>query len=189
MISNYLYLISIGLAFMTIIFIIYNYILLIKRKKADHIDENRKENIIKRYKNNIIIFAIILIICLSFVFYFSRPVEIYKTANIGKSINYEKVNVYGNITSFDIIELDAVNGEQVFNLLEKYKYKRTFNFSDATGGEGEFISFENTDGKHGMIEVWRKGYIRIPKSDKVYKIQSEDKEELYSELTKLLENM
>lgn len=189
MISNYLYLISIGLAFITIIFIIYNYILLIKRKKADHKDEEKKENIIVHYKKNIIIFVVILMICISFIFYFSRPVDIYKTVNIGENINYEKVSVHGNITSFDNMELDSLNGRKVFDLLERYHYKRIFNFSDATGGDGEFIFFENTDGKPGMIEVWSKGYIRIPKNDKVYKIESEDKEELYGKLSSLLKDL
>ncbi|MDU5105428.1 hypothetical protein [Clostridium sp.] len=188
MISNYLYLISIGLVFMTIIFIIYNYILLGKRKKADHKDDNNKENIIKNYKKNIMNLVVILIVCISFAFYFSRPVDIYKTVNIGKNINYEKVNVYGNITSFDMIELDSGNGEKVFDLLEKYKYKRICNFSDATGGDAQFILFENTDGKPGIIEVWRKGYIRIP-NHKVYKVESEDKEELYGKLSSLLKNL
>ena len=160
-----------------------------KRKKADHKDENEKENIIKHYKKNIMIFGVMLVVCISFVLYYSRPVDIYRTVDIGENINYEKVNVYGNITSFDSMELDSVNGTQVFDLLERYKYKRIFNFSDATGGDAEFIFFENTDGKPGMIEVWRKGYIRIPKSDKIYKIKSEDKEQLYIELSNLLKDL
>ena len=48
MIGNYLYLISIGVSILTIIFIIYNYILLVKRKKADHRDEDEKQNIINK---------------------------------------------------------------------------------------------------------------------------------------------
>lgn len=188
MISNYLYLISIALVFMTIIFIIYNYILLAKRKKADHKDENKKEDIIKGYKNNIITFVVILVICISFIFYYSRPVDIYKTIDIDENINYETINIYGNIfTSWDTINLDIEKGEELIKLLEKYKYKRTFNSDDATGGEGVFISLQNTEGKYGFIEIWKNGYIRRP-NYKVYKIQSEDREELYNELSNLFKN-
>ena len=187
MISNYLYLISIGLAFITIIFIVYTCLLLIKGKRADHIDANKKENIIRSYKNNLITFAVILVICISFIFYYSRPVDIFKTVGIGENINYEKVNVYGNITSSDIIELDSNNGRQVFDLLERYKYKRIFNFSDVTG-DAQFISFENIDGKPGTIEIRSSGYIRMA-NHKLYKIEAEDKGELYIQLSNLLENL
>ncbi|MCF0147597.1 MAG: hypothetical protein HUJ77_04280 [Clostridium sp.] len=181
MISNYLYLISIGLAFLTIIFIIYNYILLRKRVKSPHRDEEKKENIIRRIKNNIITFIGILIISIAFIVYFSRPVDIYEAVGIGENINYETISSYGS-TNTSKIELK--NGKELFNLLEKYKYTRTFNFADATGGEGVFISLENTDGELGFIEIWKSGYIRRP-NYKVYKIQSEDKEALYTEISNI----
>ena len=72
MISNYLYLFSIGIAFITIIFIIYNCILLMKNKKISNIEKN----IIKKYKNNLVIFIVVLVGCISFVFYYSMPVNI-----------------------------------------------------------------------------------------------------------------
>ncbi|MGN0025797.1 MAG: hypothetical protein ACI33I_02180 [Clostridium sp.] len=37
------------------------------------------------------------------------------------------------------MELDYLNGRQVFDLLGRYNYKRIFNFNDDTGGDGEFI--------------------------------------------------
>ncbi|MDV4149856.1 hypothetical protein R0131_03320 [Clostridium sp. AL.422] len=183
MIINYLYLISIGVAILTIIFIIYNYTLLVKRKKADHRDEDKKQNILKVIKNNIITFVVILAICIGFIIYFSRPIDIYKAIEIGENINYETISKYGsNSTS----KLESEKGKAIFALLEKYKYKRTFNFADVTGGEGLFISLESTDGELGFIEIWEKGYIRRP-NYKVYKIQSEDKAELYIQLSNLLE--
>ncbi|MBE6053641.1 MAG: hypothetical protein E7212_06950 [Clostridium sartagoforme] len=187
MISNYLYLISIGLAFMTIIFIIYNYILLNKNNKASHIESDKKEIIAKKYRNNILVFVAILVISISFILYYSRTVNIYKTVGKGENINYESVKIYGNATSGDIVKLDSEKGEEVFNLLEKYKYKRIFNFSDVTG-DVEFISFENIEGGFGTIEVRSSGYIRIP-NDKLYKVEAEDKEALYIELSKLLKNL
>ena len=186
MIINYLYLISIGLAFMTIIFIIYNYILLAKRRKADHKDDNKKEDIIKGYKNNIMTFAVVLILSILFRFYYSRSVDIYKAVGTGRNINYESINIYGSITESNI-NLSAEKGEKLFYLLEKYKYKRIFNFNDITG-DAEFILFEKTEGRTGIIEVWNSGYIRI-QNNKLYKIASEDKEQLYIELSNLLENM
>lgn len=192
MISNYLYLISIGVAILTIIFIIYNYILLVKRKKADNKDEDKKQNIIKGLKNNLIIFTVILISCLSFVFYYSRSVDIYRIVDIGENINYKTINIYGtpinNGTNGETINLDLETGEELIDLLEKYNYKRTFEFSDTTGGEGVFITLQNTEGKYGFVEIWKNGYIRRP-NYKVYKIQSEDREELYNELSNLFENM
>lgn len=184
MISNYLYLFSIGIAFITIIFIIYNSILLGKKMKASSMEDNNKENIIRKYKNNLVIFIVILLCCISFVFYYSRPVNIYKAVNIGEDINYEDINVYGNITSEDIIKLDSEKGKEVFDLLEDYKYKRVFNFNDVTG-EVQFILFENTDGKPGIIEVWSTGYIRIANNN-LYKVDLENKTQLYSELTNIL---
>lgn len=186
MISNYLYLLSIGIAFITIIFIIYNCILLIKRKKANDIDNDKKENIIKKYKNNLVIFGVILVSSISFIFYYSRPVDIYNAVAIGENINYEAINIYGNIINDSIIKLDSEKGEKLFDLLEKYRYKRTFNFNDVTG-DVEFILFENIDGKPGIIEVWKNGYIRIP-NHKLYKIKLENKEQLYTELSNLLKN-
>ncbi|WP_294188500.1 hypothetical protein [uncultured Clostridium sp.] len=59
--------------------------------------------------------------------------------SIGENIDYKKVSVHGNITSFDNMELDYLNGRQVFDLLGRYNYKRIFNFNDDTGGDGEFI--------------------------------------------------
>ena len=184
MISNYLYLFSIGIAFVTIIFIIYNFILLVKKKKADSIDENKKEEIMRGYKNNLGVFAIVLIICIGYIFYYSRPVGIYKTIDISSEINYDAINIYGNITSDDSIKLSSEQGEKVFNLLEKYKYKRIFNFSDVTG-EVEFILFESIDGKPGIIEVWSSGYIRIPNNN-LYKIDIDNKVELYNELKNII---
>lgn len=182
MISNYLYLFSIGIAFITIIFIIYNCILLMKNKKISNIEKN----IIKKYKNNLVIFVVVLVACISFIFYYSRPVNIYKAVGIGEYINYEHINVYGNITSADIIKLDSEMGKEVFDLLENYKYKRIFNFNDITG-EVQFILFENTDGKPGIIEVWNTGYIRIPNNN-LYEIDLENKVQLYSELTNILKD-
>ncbi|MGG7056788.1 hypothetical protein ACQPUZ_00670 [Clostridium tertium] len=176
MISNYLYLFSIGIALITIIFIIYNCILLIKKVKASNIEKNS----IKKYKNNLIIFILVLVGCISFIFYYSQPISIYKTVGIGEDINYEDINVYGNITSSDIIKLDSEKGKEVFDLLENYNYKRVFNFNDISG-DVEFILFENTGGKPGIIEVWSNGYIRIPNNN-LYKIDLENKTQLYSEL-------
>lgn len=182
MISNYLYLFSIGIAFITIIFIIYNCILIMKKKNASNIDKS----IIKKYKNNLGIFIVVLVGCISFVFYYSKPVSIYKTVGIGENINYEDVNVYGNITSSDIIKLDSEKGKEVFALLENYNYKRVFNFNDITGAV-EFILFENTDGKPGIIEIWNTGYIRIPNNN-LYKIDLDNKVQLYNELTNILKD-
>lgn len=180
MISNYLYLFSIGIALITIIFIIYNFILIMKKKN----DSNTEKSIIKKYKNNLVIFIVILVCCISFVFYYSKPVSIYKAVDIGNDINYEDINVYGNITSSDIIKLDSEKGKEVFALLENYNYKRVFNFNDISG-DVEFILFENTDGKPGIIEVWSTGYIRIPNNN-IYKIDLENKTQLYSELRSIL---
>ena len=77
-------------------------------------------------------------------------------------------------------------GKEVFHLLENYKYKRIFNFNDITG-EVQFILFENTDGKPGIIEVWNTGYIRIPNNN-LYEIDLENKVQLYSELTNILKD-
>lgn len=187
MISNYLYLISIGLAFITIIFIIYNFILLIKKKKATDIESKIKENIIKKIRTNIIIFGVILVSCVLFIILYTRPVDIYKTVNVGEDINYEAINIYGNITSSSIIKLDSEKGEELFNLLENYKYKRVLNLNDVTG-DVEFILFENAHGKPGIIEIWNNGYIRIS-NHKLYKISSEYNGELYMELSNLLKNL
>ena len=186
MISNYLYLISVGVTILTIIFIIYNYILLVKRKKADYRDEDTKQNIINKISSNIATFAVILVICISFIFYYSRSVDIFKTVGIGENINYEAINIYGSTTGASSINLDEKNGKKLFDLLDKYSYKRVFNFNDGASGEGVFILFENTDGKPGTIEIWKNGYISIP-NDKLYKIKAEDKEELYIQLSNLLE--
>ncbi len=184
MISNYLYLFSIGIAFITIIFIVYNLILLGKRIKVSNIGTSKEENIIKKYKNNLVIFVVVLVICISYIFYYSRPVTVYNTVGIGEEINYDTINIYGNITSEDIIKLDSDKGKKVFNLLEKYKYKRVFNFNDVTG-EVEFILFENVDGKPGIIEVWSTGYIRIPNNN-LYKIEIDNTVQLYNELKNIL---
>lgn len=186
MISNYLYLFSIGIAFVTIIFIIYNFILLVKKKKADSIDEKKKEDIIIGYKNNLGVFAIVLIICIGYIFHYSRQVNIYKTIDISSEINYDTINIYGNITSEDSINLDSEKGKEIFDLLEKYKYKRIFNFSDVSG-DVEFILFESIDGKPGILEIWNTGYIRIP-NHKLYKINVENKVELYNELRGIIKD-
>lgn len=186
MISNYLYLFSIGIAFVTIIFIIYNFILLVKNKKADSIDDNKKEDIIRGYKNNLVIFTIVLIICIGYIFYYSRPVNIYKTIDISSEINYDTINIYGNITSEDSINVSSEQGKEIFNLLEKYKYKRIFNFSDVSG-EVEFILFESIEGKPGIIEVWNTGYIRIS-NHKLYKINVDNKVELCNELKNIIKD-
>jgi len=180
MISNYLYLFSIGISLITILFIIYNFILIMKKKN----DSNTEKSIIKKYKNNLVIFIVILVCCISFVFYYSKPVSIYKAVDIGNDINYEDINVYGNITSSDIIKLDSEKGKEVFDLLDNYNYKRVFNFNDITGNV-EFILFENTEGKPGIIEVWSNGYIRIPNNN-LYKIDLKNKTELYNELSNIL---
>lgn len=172
---------------MTIIFIIYNYILLMKNKKASNIESDTRGIIVKKYRNNILVFVAILVISISFILSYSRAVNIYKAVGKGENINYESVNIYGNITSSDIIKLESDKGEEVFHLLEKYKYKRIFNFSDVRG-DVEFISFENIDGGFGTIEVRSSGYIRIP-NDKLYKVEAEDKEALYIELSNLLKNL
>ncbi|MGG7142367.1 hypothetical protein ACQPVP_02745 [Clostridium nigeriense] len=176
MISNYLYLFSIGIALITIIFIIYNFILIMKKKN----ESNTEKSIIKKYKNNLVIFIVILVSCISFIFYYSKPVTIYKAVDIGNNINYEDISVYGNITSSDIIKLDSEKGKEVFEILENYNYKRVFNFNDISG-DVEFILFENTNGKPGIIEVWSTGYIRIPNNN-LYKIDLENKTQIYSEL-------
>lgn len=186
MISNYLYLFSIGIAFVTIIFIIYNFILLVKKRKTDSVDENKKEDIIRGYKNNLGIFTIVLIICIGYIFYYSRPIKIYETIDTSSEVNYDTINIYGNITGDDSIKLSSEQGEKVFNLLEKYKYKRIFNFSDVTG-EVEFILFENIEGKPGILEVWNTGYIRIP-NHKLYKIEVDNKVELYNELKSIIKD-
>lgn len=186
MISNYLYLFSIGIAFVTIIFIIYNFILLVKKRKNDSVDENKKEDIIRGYKNNLGIFTIVLIICIGYIFYYSRPIKIYETIDTSSEVNYDTINIYGNITGDDSIKLSSEQGEKVFNLLEKYKYKRIFNFSDVTG-EVEFILFENIEGKPGILEVWNTGYIRIP-NHKLYKIEVDNKVELYNELKSIIKD-
>lgn len=187
MIGNYLYLISIGVSILTIIFIIYNYILLVKRKKAYHRDEDKKQNIINKISSNIATLIVILVICIGIIIYFSTPVDIYKTVGIGENINYEDINIYGSTTGASSINLDVKNGEKLFDLLDKYSYKRVFNFNDGVGGEGVFILFENTDGKPGTIKIWKNGYISIP-NDKLYKIKSEDSNELYSKLADLIKN-
>ena len=187
MISNYLYLISIGVAILAIIFIIYNYILLVKRKKADHRDDDEKQNIINKISSNIATFIVILVICIGIIIYFSKSVDIYKAVGIGDNINYEAINIYGSTTGASSINLDLEHGKKLFDLLDKYSYKRVFNFNDGASGEGVFILFENTDGKPGTIEIWKNGYISIP-NDKLYKIKSEDSNELYSKLADLIKN-
>lgn len=184
MISNYLYLFSIGIALITVIFIIYNLILLKRKKKVSNIDNDKGEYILKKYKNNLVIFAVVLAICILYILYYLRPVNIYKTVGIGDEINYNSINIYGNITSENIIELDSEKGREVFNLLETYKYKRVFNFNDISG-DVEFILFENEDGKPGIIEVWSTGYIRIANNN-LYKVDLDNKVQLYSELRNIL---
>ena len=145
-----------------------------------------------RYRTRSIYSIIFLGVLLAFIFIYTRPVSIYEITGLDSLDNIESLDTRGNI-SYEIEGLENLGSsterkinylseeeiEKVFSILDSYTYKRTFNYSG--GGIGEVFHVVGKDGEWITIEVWKRGYIRIP-NDKVYRIDSENRYDLYEEL-------
>lgn len=178
MIVNFLFLASIITIILLSTFLIYNVICFIINRYFRGIYTDNQMKRINTYKSNSIYLSGVLIAVFIFITVYFRPVSFYKMIDIDENIQLNVVNIWGNITGESNISLDSDDASKLINILERYNYKRTF-ATNSIGGNGEFITLGYDDSVYMLIEIWEKGYIRIP-NHKVYKIDSKDREELYN---------
>lgn len=192
---NFIYLSVVCISPIVGIVLIYNLICFLKNKKElKNIDLEKIRERIKKHRTNSIYSIIILGVLLAFIFIYTRPVSIYKITGLDSIDNIESLDTRENI-SYEIenlnnlllgwrkIKINYLSEEEIeklFSILDNYSYKRTFNYS-GIGGIGEFFHGVGKSGEGINIEVWKRGYVRIP-NDKIYRIDSQNRYDIYEEL-------
>lgn len=161
---------------------IYNIINFLKNKRElKNIDIAKVRLRIKKHRISSIYSAIVLGILLTFIGIYTRDVNLKRIINLNDYKEIEKIVMWGNITGVEnkVLEEDF---EGIINTLNNYKYSRTFDNNDF-GGNVQFLDIiigEYEDWE--LLEVWEAGYLRLPTGE-IYKINSENKEDLYEDLT------